>query len=113
MALLGPGDFLVVVYFGGCPSGIGLATAITPTTVMVIEKKEIIRVLQQSGGRCRSSTSLRRIALDLAPRRLSLHPELSAEDVAALARSSARSRRASRADALAAPLSKTRSAIRP
>jgi CRP/FNR family transcriptional regulator, cyclic AMP receptor protein len=45
VALLGPGDF-----FGeGCLAGqlvcMGTATAITPTTLLVIEKKEMIRVL--------------------------------------------------------------------
>jgi CRP/FNR family cyclic AMP-dependent transcriptional regulator len=45
VAILGPGDF-----FGeGCLSGqsirIGSATAVTATTVLVIEKKEMIRVL--------------------------------------------------------------------
>ncbi len=45
VAILGPGDF-----FGeGCLAGqsicIATATAITPTTVLVIEKKEMIRVL--------------------------------------------------------------------
>jgi CRP/FNR family transcriptional regulator, cyclic AMP receptor protein len=44
-AILGPGDF-----FGeGCLAGqnvrMGTATAITPTTLLVIEKKEMIRVL--------------------------------------------------------------------
>jgi len=45
VAVLGPGDF-----FGeGCLAGqairIGTATAVTPTTLLVIEKKEMIRVL--------------------------------------------------------------------
>src|ERR1700726_2199083 len=45
VAMLGPGDF-----FGeGCLAGqlvcMGTATAITPTTLLVIEKKEMIRVL--------------------------------------------------------------------
>jgi CRP/FNR family cyclic AMP-dependent transcriptional regulator len=45
VAILGPGDF-----FGeGCLAGqsirIGTATAVTPTTALVIEKKEMIRVL--------------------------------------------------------------------
>ena len=47
VAMLGPGDF-----FGeGCLAGqtirMGTATAITPTTVLVIEKKEMIRVLHE------------------------------------------------------------------
>jgi CRP/FNR family transcriptional regulator, cyclic AMP receptor protein len=47
VAILGPGDF-----FGeGCLSGqsirIGTATAITPTTLLVIEKQEMIRVLHE------------------------------------------------------------------
>src|ERR1700688_3330912 len=45
VAMLGPGDF-----FGeGCLAGqnirMGMATAITPTTLLVIEKQEIVRVL--------------------------------------------------------------------
>jgi CRP/FNR family transcriptional regulator, cyclic AMP receptor protein len=45
LAILGPGDF-----FGeGCMAGqsvrMGTATAVTPTTVLVIEKNEMIRVL--------------------------------------------------------------------
>jgi CRP/FNR family cyclic AMP-dependent transcriptional regulator len=47
VAILGPGDF-----FGeGCLAGqsirIGTATAITPTTVLVIEKSEMFRVLHE------------------------------------------------------------------
>ena len=47
VAMFGPGDF-----FGeGCMAGqalrIGTATAVTPTTALVIEKKELLRVLHE------------------------------------------------------------------
>jgi CRP/FNR family cyclic AMP-dependent transcriptional regulator len=45
VAVLGPGDFLGEGCLAGQPIRIGTATAITPTTVLVIEKKEMIRVL--------------------------------------------------------------------
>jgi CRP/FNR family transcriptional regulator, cyclic AMP receptor protein len=45
VAVLGPGDFLGEGCLAGQPIRIGTATAITPTTILVIEKKEMIRVL--------------------------------------------------------------------
>ena len=45
VGLLGPGDFLGEGCLAGLPFRMGIATAITPTTVLVIEKKEMIRVL--------------------------------------------------------------------
>jgi CRP/FNR family transcriptional regulator, cyclic AMP receptor protein len=47
VALLGPGDFFGEGCLAGLPFRAGLATAITPTTVLVIEKKEMIRVLHE------------------------------------------------------------------
>ena len=47
MALLGPGDFFGEGCLAGLPFRMGTATAITPTTVLVIEKKEMIRVLRE------------------------------------------------------------------
>jgi CRP-like cAMP-binding protein len=47
VALLGPGDFFGEGCLAGVPFRMGLATAITPTTVLVIEKKEMIRVLHE------------------------------------------------------------------
>jgi CRP/FNR family transcriptional regulator, cyclic AMP receptor protein len=47
VALLGPGDFFGEGCLAGVPFRMGLATAITPTTIMVIEKKEMIRVLHE------------------------------------------------------------------
>ncbi len=47
VALLGPGDFFGEGCLAGVPFRMGLATAITPTTVMVIEKKEMIRILHE------------------------------------------------------------------
>src|SRR3984957_945927 len=47
VALLGPGDFLGESCLGGVPFRMGIATAITSTTLMVIEKKEMIRVLHE------------------------------------------------------------------
>ncbi|MGA8100779.1 MAG: Crp/Fnr family transcriptional regulator [Candidatus Acidiferrales bacterium] len=47
VALLGPGDFFGEGCLAGVPFRMGLATAITPTTVMVIEKNEMIRVLHE------------------------------------------------------------------
>ncbi len=44
-ALLGPGDFFGEGGMGGQTVRIGTATAITPTTLLVIEKNEMIRVL--------------------------------------------------------------------
>ena len=45
VAILGPGDFFGEGCLAGQPLRIGSATAITATTVLVIEKKEMIRVL--------------------------------------------------------------------
>jgi CRP/FNR family cyclic AMP-dependent transcriptional regulator len=45
VAILGPGDFFGEGCLAGQPLRIGTATAIAPTTVLVIEKKEMIRVL--------------------------------------------------------------------
>ena len=45
VAVLGPGDFFGEGCLAGQPIRIGTATAITPTTALVIEKKEMIRVL--------------------------------------------------------------------
>ena len=45
VAILGPGDFFGEACLAGQPVCMGTATAITPTTVLVIEKREMIRVL--------------------------------------------------------------------
>jgi CRP/FNR family cyclic AMP-dependent transcriptional regulator len=45
VAILGPGDFFGEGCLAGQPIRIGSATAIAPTTLLVIEKKEMIRVL--------------------------------------------------------------------
>src|SRR6202044_1912677 len=45
VAVLGPGDFFGEGCLAGQPIRIGSATAITPTSLLVIEKKEMIRVL--------------------------------------------------------------------
>jgi CRP/FNR family transcriptional regulator, cyclic AMP receptor protein len=45
VAALGPGDFFGEGCLAGQPLRIGMATANTATTVLVIEKKEMIRVL--------------------------------------------------------------------
>jgi CRP-like cAMP-binding protein len=45
VAVLGPGDFFGEGCLAGQPLRIGSATAITATTVLVIEKKEMVRVL--------------------------------------------------------------------
>ena len=45
VAILGPGDFFGEGCLAGQPIRIGSATAIAPTTALVIEKKEMIRVL--------------------------------------------------------------------
>jgi CRP/FNR family transcriptional regulator, cyclic AMP receptor protein len=47
VALLGPGDFFGEGCLAGVPFRMGIATAITATTVLVIEKKEMIRVLHE------------------------------------------------------------------
>ena len=45
VAVLGPGDFFGEGCLAGQPIRIGTATAITPATLLVIEKKEMIRLL--------------------------------------------------------------------
>ena len=45
VAVLGPGDFFGEGCLASQPLRIGAATAITPTTVLVIEKKEMTRIL--------------------------------------------------------------------
>jgi CRP/FNR family cyclic AMP-dependent transcriptional regulator len=45
VAVLGPGDFFGEGCLAGQPIRIGTARAITPISVLVIEKKEMIRVL--------------------------------------------------------------------
>jgi CRP-like cAMP-binding protein len=45
VAILGPGDFFGEGCLAGQPIRIGTATAITATTILLIEKKEMIRVL--------------------------------------------------------------------
>jgi CRP/FNR family cyclic AMP-dependent transcriptional regulator len=45
VAMLGPGDFFGEGGMAGQPIRMGTATATTPTTLLVIEKKEMIRVL--------------------------------------------------------------------
>ena len=45
VAMLGPGDFFGEGGMAGQLVRMGMATAITPTTLLVIEKKEMVRVL--------------------------------------------------------------------
>ena len=45
VAVLGPGDFLGEGCLAGQPIRMGTATAVTATTVLIIEKNEMIRVL--------------------------------------------------------------------
>jgi CRP-like cAMP-binding protein len=45
VAILGPGDFFGEGGMADQPVRMGTATAITPTTLLVIEKKEMVRVL--------------------------------------------------------------------
>jgi CRP/FNR family cyclic AMP-dependent transcriptional regulator len=45
VAMLGPGDFFGEGCMAGQPVRMGTATTITPTTLLVIEKKEMIRTL--------------------------------------------------------------------
>jgi CRP-like cAMP-binding protein len=47
VALLGPGDFFGEGCLAGVPFRMGIATAIVPTTLLVIQKKEMIRVLHE------------------------------------------------------------------
>ena len=46
IALLGPGDFLGEGCLTGLPFRMATATAIAPTAVLIIEKKEMVRVLR-------------------------------------------------------------------
>jgi CRP/FNR family cyclic AMP-dependent transcriptional regulator len=45
VAILGPGDFLGEGCLAGQPTRIGTATAVAPTTALVIQKSEMVRVL--------------------------------------------------------------------
>src|SRR3984893_14732143 len=45
LAILGPGEFLGEGSMAGQPVRMGTATAITPSTILIIEKNEMIRVL--------------------------------------------------------------------
>ena len=47
VAMLGPGDFFGEGCLAGQPLRIGSASAITPTTVLVIEKRQMVKVLHQ------------------------------------------------------------------
>ena len=47
VAMLGPGDFFGEGCLAGQPIRIGSATAMTPSTILVIEKKQMIRVLHK------------------------------------------------------------------
>src|ERR1700722_13642755 len=47
VALLGPGDFFGEGCLAGVPFRMGIATAITASTVLVIDRKEMIRVLHE------------------------------------------------------------------
>jgi CRP-like cAMP-binding protein len=47
VAMLGPGDFFGEGCLAGQPVRIGSATAITPSTVLVIAKKQMVKVLHQ------------------------------------------------------------------
>ena len=47
VAMLGPGDFFGEGCLAGQPVRIGSATAITPSTVLMIDKKEMVKVLHQ------------------------------------------------------------------
>jgi CRP/FNR family cyclic AMP-dependent transcriptional regulator len=47
VAILGPGDFLGEGCLAGQPIRMGTATAITPTTLLVIERDEMVRVLHE------------------------------------------------------------------
>jgi len=50
VAILGPGDFFGEGSLAGQPVRMGTATAITPTTVLVIEKSEMFKVLHAEHG---------------------------------------------------------------
>jgi CRP/FNR family transcriptional regulator, cyclic AMP receptor protein len=50
IAILGPGDFFGEGCLAGQPIRMGTATAVTPTTVLVIEKSEMFKVLHAEHG---------------------------------------------------------------
>jgi CRP-like cAMP-binding protein len=50
VAILGPGDFFGEGCLAGQPVRMGTATAITPSTVLLIEKNEMFRVLHEEHG---------------------------------------------------------------
>jgi CRP/FNR family transcriptional regulator, cyclic AMP receptor protein len=50
VAILGPGDFFGEGCLAGQPVRMGAATAITPSTVLVIEKNEMYKVLHEEHG---------------------------------------------------------------
>jgi CRP/FNR family transcriptional regulator, cyclic AMP receptor protein len=50
VAILGPGDFFGEGCLAGQPIRMGTATAVTPTTVLVIEKSEMFKVLHTEHG---------------------------------------------------------------
>ncbi len=50
VAILGPGDFFGEGSLAGQPVRMGTATAITPSTVLVIEKDEMFKVLHEEHG---------------------------------------------------------------
>src|SRR6266852_2343506 len=50
VAILGPGDFFGEGCLAGQPVRMGTATAITPSTVLVIEKNEMFKVLHEEHG---------------------------------------------------------------
>jgi CRP/FNR family transcriptional regulator, cyclic AMP receptor protein len=47
VAMLGPGDFFGEGCLAGQPIRIGSATAITPSTILVIQKKQMVKVLHE------------------------------------------------------------------
>ena len=50
IAILGPGDFFGEGCLAGQPMRMGTATAVTPATVLVIEKSEMFKVLRAEHG---------------------------------------------------------------
>src|SRR5260370_11359787 len=50
VAMLGPGDFFGEGCLAGQPIRIGSATAITPSSVLVIEKKQMVKVLHKQSA---------------------------------------------------------------
>ena len=47
VAMLGPGDFFGEGCLAGQPLRIGSATAITPSTILVIEKRQMVNILHK------------------------------------------------------------------